>query len=67
MVPWLAAYRDLIAEADHKIALLTTCLAALRHRLTDSASRMLDQRTAMTDGTTIPAELPVSEYDGAAE
>lgn len=69
----LAVYRDTIAELDHLIRELTARRDALQARLDESSSftpttsAESPEETAMPDYTSLPADLPVPENDGAAD
>ncbi len=63
----LAAYRDSIVEIDHIIHTLQSRRALLVERLDESASRTFPEEKPMTDYTTLPANLPAPEDDGAAD
>lgn len=72
-VSTLAVYLDTITELDHMIRELTARRDALRVRLDERASFDLTtspespEETTMTDYTSLPADLPVPENDGAAD
>lgn len=63
----LAAYRDIIAEMDHCIAVLQAKRAQLVERLDARASRTFTSLKPWTDFSVLPEGLPVPDDDGAAD
>ncbi len=63
----LAAYRDIITEMDHCIAILQAKRAQLVERLEATASRTFTKATPVPDYSTLPEGLPTPDDDGAAD